>query len=113
MGKLTEKEGFHSQACYHYSQAAEKALKGLLISLGTLPPYSHSLDRLIEEIRQQGVDITTFQDIHLKAISRMINETRYPYDDEAPTDRFDEKDSAQARSVAQQVLTFVKSALGT
>lgn len=113
VGKLTEKEGFHSQACYHYSQAAEKALKGLLISLGTLPPYSHSLDRLIEEIRQQGVDITTFQDIHLKAISRMINETRYPYDDEAPTDRFDEKDSAQARSVAQQVLTFVKSALGT
>jgi HEPN domain-containing protein len=113
VGKLTEKEGFHSQACYHYSQAAEKALKGLLISLGTLPPYSHSLDRLLEEIRQQGVDITTFQDIHLKAISRMNSETRYPYDDEAPTDRFDEKDSAQARSVAQQVLTFVKSTLRT
>lgn len=112
VGKLTEKEGFHSQACYHYSQAAEKALKGLLISLGTLPPYSHSLDRLAEEIRRQGVDITTFQDIHLKAISRMNSETRYPYDDEAPTDRFDEKDSAQARDVAQRVLAFVRTTLG-
>ena len=112
VGKLTEKEGFHSQACYHYSQAAEKALKGLLISLGTLPPYSHSLDRLAEEIRRQGVDISTFQDIHLKAISRMNSETRYPYDDEAPTDRFDDKDSAQARDVAHQVLAFVRTTLG-
>ena len=45
VAELTEQRGFHSQACYHYGQAAEKALKGLLIALGTLPPYSHSLDR--------------------------------------------------------------------
>jgi len=59
------------------------------------------------------VDITTFQDVRLKAISRMNSETRYPYDDEAPTDRFDNKDSAQARDVAQQVLAFVKTTLDT
>ena len=34
VGQLTEAKGFHSQACYHYSQAAEKALKGALISVG-------------------------------------------------------------------------------
>ena len=33
VGVLTQAKEFHSQACYHYSQAAEKALKGLLISL--------------------------------------------------------------------------------
>ena len=46
VGQLTEAQNFHSQACYHYGQTAEKALKGLLISLGIVPPYSHSLDRL-------------------------------------------------------------------
>ena len=35
VAELTAKQGFHSQACYHYGQAAEKALKGLLI------PWTH------------------------------------------------------------------------
>ena len=39
VGQLTEANGFHSQACNHYSQAAEQTLKGLLISLG---PYRHT-----------------------------------------------------------------------
>ena len=84
VGALTQAKEFHSQACYHYSQAAEKALKGLLISLGTLPPDSHSLDRLAEAIREQGLDTTALEALHLKALSRMNSETRYPRDDEAP-----------------------------
>ena len=111
VGKLTEAEGFHSQACYHYSQAAEKALKGILISLGVLPTYSHSLDRLVKEIEQQGINTNSLGDVHLKALSRMKSETRYPQDDEAPVDRFDARDSAQARTTTEQVLTFVKSIL--
>ena len=75
VGQLTQAQGFHSQACYHYGQAAEKALKGLLISLGTLPPYSHSLYRLAEAIREQGVDTAVLDGLHLKAISRMNSET--------------------------------------
>ena len=78
VGALTQAKEFHSQACYHYSQAAEKALKGLLISLGILPPYSHSLDRLAEAIREQGLDTTALEALHLKALSRMNSETRYP-----------------------------------
>ena len=27
VAELTAQQGFHSQACYHYGQAAEKALK--------------------------------------------------------------------------------------
>ena len=111
VGKLTEKEGFHSQACYHYSKAAEKALKGALISLGVLPPYSHSLDRLINALDQQGVKSNALKELHVKALSRMSSETRYPQDDEAPVDRFDAKDSAQARTIAEGILMFVKSIL--
>jgi hypothetical protein len=36
------------------AQAAEKALKGLLIALGEEPPHSHSLDRRVELWRRQG-----------------------------------------------------------
>ena len=53
VAELTAKQGFHSQACYHYGQAAEKALKALLISLGSLPPYSHALERLVDSLEQQ------------------------------------------------------------
>ena len=41
----------------------------------------------------------------------MKGETRYPQDDEAPMDRFDARDSAQAKTETVQVLTFAKSVL--
>ena len=34
VARLTRDNGFFAQACYHSSQAAEKALKGLLLKLG-------------------------------------------------------------------------------
>ena len=82
-----------------------------MISLGVLPPHSHSLDRLVQEIERQGINTDSLGDVHLKAVSRMNSETRYPRDDEAPMDRFDARDSAQARTIAEHVLMFVKSIL--
>lgn len=41
---LTAGQGFHAQACYQAGQAAEKALKALLLAAGITPPYSHSLE---------------------------------------------------------------------
>lgn len=38
VARLTAGQGFHPQACYHATQAAEKALKALLIAAGTTPP---------------------------------------------------------------------------
>ena len=111
VAELTEQRGFHSQACYHYGQAAEKALKGLLIALGTLPPYSHSLDRLVDALSGQGIDTERLQVLHLKALTRMNSETRYPRDDEAPVDRFDATDASMARDASQRVLLFVDQAL--
>lgn len=111
VAELTEQRGFHSQACYHYGQAAEKALKGLLIALGTLPPYSHSLDRLVDALSEQGIDTERLQVLHLKALTRMNSETRYPRDDEAPVDRFDATDASMARDASQRVLLFVDQAL--
>jgi HEPN domain-containing protein len=111
VAQLTEAGKFHSLACYHYGQAAEKAVSGLLLALGTMPPYSHSLDRLVDALAGLGVDVSPLQVLHLKALSRMNSDTRYPREDKAPADRFDERDSAQAHEAAEQVLGFVEAAL--
>ena len=109
VAELTAQQGFHSQACYHYGQAAEKALKALLISLGSLPPYSHALDRLVDSVEAGGVDVSPIRTVRLKALSRINTETRTPSASEAPTDRFDAEDSAQARTTASQVMAFAKA----
>ena len=61
---------------YHYGQAAEKALKALLISLGSLPPYSHALERLVDSLESAGLDVQPLRELRLKALSRMNSETR-------------------------------------
>lgn len=52
---------FHAQTCYHCSQAAEKALKGLLIGLGEEPPRSHSLERLVDAVAEAGLPVETWR----------------------------------------------------
>ena len=112
VARLTATAGFHAQACYHAGQAAEKALKGLLVACGVAPPYSHSLDRLLEAITAQGLDTTALKGLPLRALTRMNSETRYPQDAEAPVDRFDAHDSDQALSLAAGVLSFAVAVLG-
>jgi HEPN domain-containing protein len=111
VARLTAKEGFHAQACYHAGQAAKKALKGLLVACGVTPPYSHSLDRLLEATAAQGLDSTALQALPLKALTRMNTASRDPQDGEAPVDRFDRHDSEQALFLATCVVGFATSAL--
>ena len=79
--------------------------------LGSLPPYSHALERLVDNLEAGGVDVTLLRNVRLKALSRMNTETRYPSDSEAPADRFDAEDSAQARTAASQVMAFTQAAI--
>ena len=43
----------HEQLCFHAQQAAEKALKAVLVSLGSDFPYTHDLRILTEIISRQ------------------------------------------------------------
>ena len=42
--------GMLEQLCFHAQQAVEKALKSVLISRGIDPPYSHSIQTLIDQM---------------------------------------------------------------
>ena len=102
--RVTAGQGFHAQACYLAGQAAEKALKAVLVAAGLTPPYSHSLERLAQLLRAQGMNTKSLDGLQLKALTRMNSESRYPQDDEAPADLFDGRDSDLALTTAAAVV---------
>ena len=111
MADFARSGGFFAQACYGCSQAAEKALKGLLMALGQEPPRSHSLERLVDALAEVGLPVEPLRSLQLKALSRMSTATRYPDGDEAPADLFDARDCEQALGIAREVLAWVNRAL--
>ena len=79
--------------------------------MGSLPTYSHALERLVDSLESAGLDVEPLRELLLKALSRMHSETRYPSDSETPADLFEEQDSEQPHSVAEHVLAFAKASL--
>jgi HEPN domain-containing protein len=112
MAVYASEGGFHAQACYHCSQAAEKALKALLLALDQEPERPHSIERLLGALERLGLETAPLRQLPLKPLQRMITASRYPDGDEAPVDLFDERDGALALEVARAVLGFADQQLG-
>ena len=113
MAAYASEGGFHAQACYHCSQAAEKALKALLLALDQEPERTHSIQRLLRALEQVGIETASLRPLPLKPLQRMTTASRYPDGDEAPVDLFDERDGALALEVARAVVGFVDQQLGS
>ena len=95
--RFTAGQGFHAQACY--------------LAAGITPPYSHSLEKLVELLQQQGLDLPALAELHLKALTRMNSASRYPQGDEAPADLFDANDSSTALGTAEAVVRIAMTQL--
>ena len=78
---------------------------------GSPPPYSHSLEKLVELLQQQGLDLPGLAELHLKALTRMNSASRYPQGDEAPADLFDANDSTTALGTAEAVVRIAMAQL--
>jgi HEPN domain-containing protein len=104
--------GFHAQACYHCSQAAEKALKALLLALDQEPELTDSIERLLGALELLGIETAPLRRLPLKPLQRMTTASRYPDGDEAPVDLFDGRDGALALEVARAVVDFADQQLG-
>jgi HEPN domain-containing protein len=111
MAAYASQGGFHAQACYQCSQAAEKALKALLLALDQEPPRTHSIERLLSTLESLGIAAEPLRQLPLKPLQRMTTASRYPDGDEAPLDLFDERDSGLALQVAQAVVSFADQQL--
>jgi len=109
--RCMESQGFHAQACYLAAQAAEKALKALVVATSVTPPHSHSLERLLELLDRQGLNVEPLRELRLKALTRMSSQTRYPQGDEAPADLFDAQDSEPALATATSVVGLATALL--
>ena len=105
---VASSNGFHAQACFFATQAAEKALKGAIVELGLAPPHTHGLPKLVEVLEQQGVDASGLANLPLRALTRMTVTSRYPLEDTAPMDLFEPSDSEQAITTATEVLAWVE-----
>jgi len=112
MAAYASQGGFHAQACYHCSQAAEKALKAMLLALGQEPERTHSIERLLGALELLGIETAPLRQLPLKPLQRMTTASRYPDGDEAPVDLFDERDGALALAVARTVVDFADQQLG-
>ena len=107
LAELAKDNGFMAQACYHASQAAEKALKGALLELGIEPPHTHVLNELVQRLGNAGLDVATFDALPLRGLSRMAIQSRYPVDTTPSADLFDLADAEQAIKTAEAVLDVV------
>lgn len=103
-------------ACYAAQQAAEKALKAVLIDLGTRPPPIHDLTVLARLIADDGAldpaTLDTFGD--LAALTEFNVTARYPLGDGlmAPGDAITPARAMAALATADQVLVFARAAVG-
>ena len=111
MAAYASEGGFHAQACYQCSQAAEKALKAVMLALDQEPLRTHSIERLLNALEALGIETAPLRQLPLKPLQRMNTASRYPDGDEAPMDLFDERDAALALQVAQAVVRFVDQQL--
>ena len=96
-----------AQACYHASQAAEKALKGALLELGIEPPHTPVLNDLVQLLENEGLKVATLNALPLRGLSRIAIQSRYPVDTTPPADLFDLADAEQAIKTAKAVLDVV------
>ena len=107
LAELAKENVFMAQACYHASQAAEKALKGALLELGIEPPHTHVLNELVQQLQNTGLNVAALDALPLRGLSRMAIQSRYPMDTTPPADLFHLTDAEQAIKTAEAVLDVV------
>lgn len=97
----------YTSACFAAQQAAEKALKALILSCGTVAPKVHSLDRLLSILRHLKIVVASIEQEALELDKYYIT-TRYPGQYGGPEDLYDRSDAQAAAEGAQAVINFVE-----
>lgn len=89
-------------ACYHAQQAAEKALKAVLVFLQIDYPFTHDLDDIRRRLPDDWRVKEEYRD--LQALSNWVFKARYPGDWPPPTAEDAQQATTWARSIYEAVL---------
>ncbi|OGP84972.1 MAG: hypothetical protein A2Z08_07915 [Deltaproteobacteria bacterium RBG_16_54_11] len=103
---LASKEIPCDTVCFHCQQAAEKLLKAYLIGNGLVPPLTHDLLLVLEQILPLNKEAEKLRD-PLAILMPYAVEIRYPDGWYMPT----EADAREARKAADQVLKWLENVL--
>ena len=92
--------------CFHAQQAAEKALKGLLLAHGVDFPYIHDLGELLRLLEQTEAEIpSTVRDV--ARLTDYAVEARYP----GPAEPVTTEEYDEALALTEAVVRWVESRL--
>jgi HEPN domain-containing protein len=99
-------EVLYEDVCFYCQQAVEKALKGLLVSIGIDFPYTHSISKLIGLIEVLNIDIPA-EIKNSIVLTVYAMEARYPGYDEF----ISEEEYKETVRLAEQVYNWVRERL--
>jgi len=103
-----ELEGkIYTSCCYSCQQAAEKALKALILAKGKVAPKVHSLDRLVSELKNIGVNTSEIEEEAL-LLDKYYISARYPGQYGGPEGLYGDVDAKLAVASAEKILKFVR-----
>jgi HEPN domain-containing protein len=91
-------------ACFHAQQAAEKALKAVLLACGARIPFVHDIGYLMTRLRENGVAVPPKM-TDAETLTDYAAELRYP----GGEDKVDGEELDDAIRLAQVVLDWAKA----
>jgi HEPN domain-containing protein len=93
-----------NQVAFHAEQAAEKALKAVLVHMGVEFPRTHDLQSLLLMLRDNGISVQSVIE-QASVLTRFAVEARYPGDIEP----IRQEEVAQAIEVAKRAVAWARS----
>lgn len=101
-------------ACFKAEQAAQFALKGLLVGCGVLA-FGHSLLRLTRRL-EEATEMSVPPEVEeaVRELERHYIPSRYPdaFPSGSPFEFYSQEDADRALNLARRVVEFVKEAAG-
>jgi HEPN domain-containing protein len=100
----------YNVACFLAQQSVEKALKAYLLSKGAEEVWGHSTADLCKDAQNFDKDFANLQS-DSASLDKYYIPTRYPnaLPGGIPAEAFDEVDAKRATSIAEKIISFIKS----
>ena len=105
---MSLKTGSYEWACFQSQQAAEKALKSVMISIRVSPPRTHNIGYLLDHLVSSGVQVPA-QIFRSARLTDYAVSTRYPGSYESVT----RDEYLEAYHLAEEVVEWAQGILSS